>query len=539
MLPDSNLPTKDGGANNRADIQIDSFYADSKSRYDIDMDELREMQSTFSRSVEKDIPRHLVISGKEFAQGNRALMGALVARYIGAEKNNMPRLHVFNDKDSREVKVNVEVSNDKEAIKLIKATKISGLPVSVQAHESRNSSKVTIFDGSGILEGIRDEDLESLLHDQAVVTVQRQKYFNKQGKKVYGKQYKLWVDRRSPPEFIYLLGERFQARLFVPKPMRCFHCQKLAHGKDSCKRKNLPATCVNCGESSHISADEHCTKESKCVNCGGSHKSSDFKCPALVQEQAILKLAAELRVSPHEAKTRMQGERRLVDYSKPTMAQVVKSCDSASERRLSSMENTLESLVKLMTERNTGEAIGSGADDRVMKRLEELEKKTEEQGAKITVLENTNKSLKEINVRHMNEIEQLKKNGSELGERYAALQKQNAEEERRNARLQEELNKGASKEDYAQCVNDLNKKCDQLRKLTKLHDELEAKHKACQKNKPVIRPKPASQAPNDALARSKHHSKAADKRAGSCERMDVSSSQPVSKREGGGKSSSS
>ena len=127
------------------------------------------------------------------------------------------------------------------------------------------------------------------------------------------------------------------------------------------------------------------------------------------------------------------------------------------------MENTLESLVKLMTERNTGEAIGSGADDRVMKRLEELEKKTEEQGAKITVLENTNKSLKEINVRHMNEIEQLKKNGSELGERYAALQKQNAEEERTNARLQEELNKGASKEDYAQCVNDLNKKCDQLK----------------------------------------------------------------------------
>ena len=203
------------------------------------------------------------------------------------------------------------------------------------------------------------------------------------------------------------------------------------------------------------------------------------------------------------------------------------------------MEKTLESLVKLMTERNTGEAIGSGADDRVMKRLEELEKKTEEQEAKITMLENSNRSLNEINLRHMNEIEQLKKNGSELGERYAALQKQNAEEERRSARLQEELNKGASKEDYAQCVNDLNKKSEQLKKVTKLYDELQAKHKASQLTKPVIRPKPASQAANDALARSKHHSKAADKRALSCERMDDSSSQPVSKREGGGKSSGS
>ena len=97
------------------------------------------------------------------------------------------------------------------------------------------------------------------------------------------------------PEYVYLGYLRFKVQLFVPKPLRCFHCNRFGHIAAHCKAK---AKCAKCGGGHSLDA---CTNDMKCPNCSGNHSASSKHCPKYLRESAVLKIKVSKRLSYADA----------------------------------------------------------------------------------------------------------------------------------------------------------------------------------------------------------------------------------------------
>ncbi|XP_048255352.1 uncharacterized protein LOC125381988 [Haliotis rufescens] len=72
--------------------------------------------------------------------------------------------------------------------------------------------------------------------------------------------------------------------VYIPSPLRCFHCQHFGHRAKSCHATQI---CSRCSKH-HDGTD--CTDNIRCANCGGDHMSSFKSCPAFMKQTKVLKL---------------------------------------------------------------------------------------------------------------------------------------------------------------------------------------------------------------------------------------------------------
>ena len=126
----------------------------------------------------------------------------------------------------------------------------------------------------------------------------------------------------TPPKELKIGYYIVRVHLYIPNPLRCFHCQKFGHSKKFCKG---PVTCWKCGSEGHDGSE--CTAEiTHCLNCEGDHCASFKSCPILIQEKEIQRIKTEKGLSYGDA-------RRLVTSSSsspsssvaPSYASAVKS----------------------------------------------------------------------------------------------------------------------------------------------------------------------------------------------------------------------
>ena len=89
--------------------------------------------------------------------------------------------------------------------------------------------------------------------------------------------------------------QRFRVNLFIPRPTRCFKCQRFGHIQENCRAK---IRCSTCGGSHGY---EGCEQTIKCVNCGGNHSAASKTCPKFLEIQGILKVKTEGKMSYAEA----------------------------------------------------------------------------------------------------------------------------------------------------------------------------------------------------------------------------------------------
>ena len=75
---------------------------------------------------------------------------------------------------------------------------------------------------------------------------------------------------------------------FIPRPLRCFKCQRFGHKGSKCKSK--VDRCIQCGAPEK---HENCQKEKKCSNCLEAHSASDKTCRVYRETQQILRHQAE------------------------------------------------------------------------------------------------------------------------------------------------------------------------------------------------------------------------------------------------------
>ena len=107
-------------------------------------------------------------------------------------------------------------------------------------------------------------------------------------------------------------------RLYIPKPRRCFKCQRFGHGSTNCR--SISEICPTCSLDAH---EGECTTAAKCSNCKGDHPAYSRKCPAFVKEQEILAVKAHNNLSYAEAKRTVSSRYIEPDltYSQATASQ--------------------------------------------------------------------------------------------------------------------------------------------------------------------------------------------------------------------------
>ncbi|XP_061170354.1 uncharacterized protein LOC133179670 [Saccostrea echinata] len=210
----------------------------------------------------------------------------------------------------------IEVTK-KQHSTLLALKMLADIPVLGKVHSGLNQSKGILFDRDHDLDGIPEQEIQSELESQGVISVRR---FTKKRNDVVEptNTYLLTFCMPTLPTNIKVGLYLMKIETFVPNPLRCFKCQRFGHGQMNCKGSE---TCFRCGEEGHDG--KTCQNDPKCKNCKGEHMSSSKQCPIWKKEKEIQKVKTEKRIPYPEAK-------KLVNmYSVPkpnmTYATVVKS----------------------------------------------------------------------------------------------------------------------------------------------------------------------------------------------------------------------
>ena len=85
--------------------------------------------------------------------------------------------------------------------------------------------------------------------------------------------YVLTFSSPNLPTFVKIGFMQVKVDVYIPNPLRCYHCQDLVfgHHENKCGRH---AVCRNCGEPDHCGSSGVCDKAAKCANCSGDHPAN-------------------------------------------------------------------------------------------------------------------------------------------------------------------------------------------------------------------------------------------------------------------------
>ena len=87
--------------------------------------------------------------------------------------------------------------------------------------------------------------------------------------------------------------------VYIPNPLRCYHCQVFGHHEDNCMKKPI---CGNCGGEKHCSDDRNCKEPSKCATCNGPHPVFPATAQHGKKEKEILSVKYKRSITFFEAR---------------------------------------------------------------------------------------------------------------------------------------------------------------------------------------------------------------------------------------------
>lgn len=98
------------------------------------------------------------------------------------------------------------------------------------------------------------------------------------------------------PDKVYLGFQSFNVNEFVPRPMRCYKCQRYGHVANNCRGS---VRCPKCGGSHGY---DQCSKESpSCLHCGGDHSVAFTGCPKYKEAKEVQTFRIKNKVSYAQA----------------------------------------------------------------------------------------------------------------------------------------------------------------------------------------------------------------------------------------------
>lgn len=238
---------------------------------------------------------------------------------------------------------------------LMKTTKLGEWVVNCTRPQSVENTVGCIYN---VPLDVSEEDIVYALNDYGVNKATRLTYFNTdQGKRLPSKTIKLNFKLPQLPSVVCIGFSRHPVRLYIPKPVQCFQCQEYGHMSSDCKNKKV---CVKCS----LSHEGECTSDTlKCVNCKGSHQSSDKKCPKRVEKQKALKKSKEMKITVGEATKLVKQEQKPTEKpqvshtSQESQVQNPPETNVTVSEFVSILTTTIAKIVKCPTERLSADNI--------------------------------------------------------------------------------------------------------------------------------------------------------------------------------------
>lgn len=149
---------------------------------------------------------------------------------------------------------------------------------------------------TGVPMNVGMEELKRHLKGGEIVIAQRLKT-TREGMKKDSETVLIEFEGEHMPKKVYLGYMSYPVRMYVPKPLRCFNCQRFGHIANNCKEKKR---CARCG-GEHDYGKCGTGVQPKCCNCGGSHNVAYGGCEVMRQENKIQKIRVERRITYAEA----------------------------------------------------------------------------------------------------------------------------------------------------------------------------------------------------------------------------------------------
>ena len=111
------------------------------------------------------------------------------------------------------------------------------------------------------------------------------------------------------PEHVYFGYLRYNVKLYIPNPIRCFQCQRWGHIAKNCRSV---LRCASCGDKHDTRECPNPSNTDKCCNCGGNHKASSKECTFYEEAKEILKVKTEQKMKYSDAVKQVKGKARPV-----------------------------------------------------------------------------------------------------------------------------------------------------------------------------------------------------------------------------------
>lgn len=243
----------------------------------------------------------------ERADGNPSGMASVSPYSIKDTLDNFGELKISLLRDHT---VLIETQDSDQTNRVLGVTKVGKVAVKVSEHPKLNRSQGVIkcwnfcnCDPAELLEHLKKYNVVGLRQIKRHMTHVEEAKCIEQNKKPKRKNTGIFLVTFQTPDLPSTLnvglGE-VEVQRYIPKPLRCFRCQRLGHAVVTCKEKpelNLP--------------QKKNKKASKCINCSGNHKSWDKTCPVYLREAAILKIKAEKNIPYCIAKTLIQDTNKI------------------------------------------------------------------------------------------------------------------------------------------------------------------------------------------------------------------------------------
>ena len=224
----------------------------------------------------------------------------------------------------------VETSDENTFRSVSKITEINGYPVKIEALIQDISTKGIFY---------CEEDLnlteseEKQLRDQGVTMLYRIKHTD---------MYAVTFDGKFLPDTLMISRLAFEISLYVPKPRRCFRCQRYGHTESHCRH---PRVCPKCGNVGHTF--EACNNDPSCYHCFGRHPTSSHDCPRYILEQLVLDYKVTKGIDFKQARSYIYKSYPDIVNKIPRLKCSVSPLSmNKSDNEISLIENIVENLNK-------------------------------------------------------------------------------------------------------------------------------------------------------------------------------------------------
>lgn len=142
------------------------------------------------------------------------------------------------------------------------------------------------------------------------------------------------------PEFILFGRLRVPVRAYYPAPMICFNCGTYGHPRKFCEQTSI---CVQCSKTHVLAEGEQCNNPFYCKHCKGPHSFSSRSCPKCKDEENIIRMRIDRKISAAEARKIYYEE-----TTKETIASEIQKrldqSESAKDKIIAELRAEVESL---------------------------------------------------------------------------------------------------------------------------------------------------------------------------------------------------